>query len=302
MTLPAGARRIREAFEAAGGRPLLVAYVLAGHPDPESATAAAEAALDAGADMLEVGVPFSDPVADGPVIAAAAQAAVVAGASLETAIDLVRVLRERGRRQPILAMGYLNPILSRGAEATVPALAAAGVDGLIVPDLPAAEDRHVERLVADAGLGVAFLVAPNTSPERLELAIAASTAFLYVVPLYGVTGARDRVADHAVPLLRRIRSRAAGRVPVAVGFGVSRPEHVRTLAPATDAIVVGSAIVSALGEGGAGAVGDLVASLATGLARPAARPTARRAPPAGRRGGSRPGPARPRLARPAPRR
>jgi tryptophan synthase alpha chain len=175
---------------------------------------------------------------------------------------MVRRLRERGRRQPILAMGYLNPIVARGTAATVRALADAGLNGLIVPDLPAGEDPQLEREVADAGLGIAFLVAPNTSPERLERAIAASTAFLYVVPLFGVTGARDRVGVAAVPLLTRVREAAAGQVPVAVGFGVSRPEHVRALAPATDAIVVGSAIVSALDEGGPRGVGKLVALLA----------------------------------------
>jgi tryptophan synthase alpha chain len=262
MKLPAGARRIRDAFEAAAGRPLLVVYVIAGHPDPDTALAAADAALEAGADVLEVGVPFSDPVADGPVIASAARAAVANGAGLDTAIETVRTLRERGRRQPMLAMGYLNPIVAGGATATVRALAEAGVDGLIVPDLPAGEDPQLERAVGDAGLGISFLVAPNTAPDRLELAIGASTAFLYVVPLFGVTGIRDRVGDAAMPLLARVRATAAGRVPVAVGFGVARPAHVRALASAADAIVVGSAIVTALDERGPRGVADLVATLA----------------------------------------
>jgi tryptophan synthase alpha chain len=265
VSLPAGAQRVRDSFESAAGRPLLVAYVLAGHPDPATALEAADAALEAGADMLEVGVPFSDPVADGPVIASAARAAVANGAGLDTAIEMVRSLRERGRRQPILTMGYLNPIVAHGTAATLRTLSDAGVDGLIVPDLPAGEDPQVERAVAEAGLGIVFLVAPNTASDRLELAIAASTAFLYVVPLFGVTGARDRVGDAATPLLARVREVAAGRVPVAVGFGVSRPEHVRALAPSADAIVVGSAIVSALDERGPRGVADLVALLASAL-------------------------------------
>ena len=269
MRVPAGARRIRDAFEAANGRPLLVAYVLAGHPDPDTALEAADAALSAGADMLEVGVPFSDPVADGPVIASAARAAVASGRGLDTAIDIVRSLRDRGRRQPILVMGYLNPIVARGTRATVRELADAGVDGLIVPDLPAGEDRQLERAVADAGIGIAFLVAPNTTPDRLDLTIRASTAFVYVVPLYGVTGARDRIGDAATPLLARVRDAAAGRVPVAVGFGVSKPEHVRDLAPSADGIVVGSAIVSALDERGPRGVAELVASLVAALPQPA---------------------------------
>ena len=127
--------------------------------------------------------------------------------------------------------------------------------------------------MADAGLGIAFLVTPNTSAERLEGAIAASTAFLYVVPLYGVTGARDSVAATTVPLLDRIRAGAAGRVPVAVGFGVSRPEHVRELAPATDGIIVGSAIVAALEANGPDGVRRLVASLAAATTRGSAVPT-----------------------------
>jgi tryptophan synthase alpha chain len=264
MTLPRGAARIRAAFDAArtDDRAALVAYLMAGHPDDAASLAAAEAALEAGADLLEVGVPFSDPVADGPVIAAAGHATLAAGGGLESALRLVRALREAGHAQPLLCMGYLNPLVARGVRASLAALADAGADGLIVPDLPAGEDRQLERLIADAGLGVTFLVTPNTSDQRLEAAIRASTAFLYVVPLFGVTGARDGVADTTGPLLDRIRATAAGRIPVGVGFGVSRPEQVRELAPHADGVIVGSAIVAAMGRDGAPGVGRLVASLA----------------------------------------
>jgi tryptophan synthase alpha chain len=266
VSLPAGARRIREVFATASSehRGVLVVYLMAGYPDPDTATDAASEALSAGADLLEIGVPFSDPVADGPVIAAAGHAAVAAGAGVDTALDTVRALRARGHDQPILAMGYLNPIVARGRHRTLHELRDAGVDGLIVPDLPAGEDRQLERQVADAGLGVAFLVTPNSSPERLEGAIRASTAFLYVVPLYGVTGARDAVASTTIPLLERIRPATTGRVPIGVGFGVSRPEHVRELAVAADAVIVGSAIVAALDDGGPEGVGRLVRELAEG--------------------------------------
>lgn len=235
---------------------------MAGHPDEATALDAADAALRSGADLLEIGVPFSDPVADGPVIAAAGHAAVASGAGLDTVVRTVRALRERGRRQPILAMGYLNPLIANGTADALHELAAAGVDALIVPDLPADEDRQLERLVAHVGLGIAFLVAPNTPPQRVERAIRASTAFVYVVPLLGVTGARDRVAETAGGLLQRVRALAAGRIPVAVGFGVSRPEHVAELARDVDGIIVGSAIVAALNDGGPERVGSLVASLA----------------------------------------
>ncbi|HEX7171061.1 MAG TPA: tryptophan synthase subunit alpha [Candidatus Limnocylindria bacterium] len=264
MTLPAGAVRVRDAFAAAAvrDRRALVVYLMAGYPDEAGALDAADAALRAGADLLEIGVPFSDPVADGPVIAAAGHAAVAAGAGVETVLRTVRALRERGHRQPILAMGYLNPLVARGPEITLRQLRDAGVDALIVPDLPAGEDRQLERLTADAGLGIAFLVTPNSPPARLEGAIRRSTAFLYVVPLYGVTGARERVAATTAPLLERIRRTVGGRLPVAVGFGVSRPDHVRELAPAVDGVIVGSAVVAALDEGGPDAVGRLVGDLA----------------------------------------
>lgn len=271
MTLLAGARRVRDAFAraAAEDRRVLVTYLMAGYPDAATAIEASSAALDAGADLLEIGVPFSDPVADGPVIAAAAHAAVAAGAGAETAIQAVKALRERGHDQPILAMGYLNPIVARGLERTLAEFREAGVDGLIVPDLPAGEDPGLERLVADAGLGMCFLVTPNSSPARLEAAVRASTVFLYVVPLYGVTGARERVATTTVPLVERIRRTVDGRLPVAVGFGVSSAEHVRELAPVADGIIVGSAVVAALDADGAQGVATLVKELAAATTRTA---------------------------------
>ena len=269
MTVAAGARRIRAAFArtAADGRTALAAYLVAGHPDADASLGAAEAALQAGADLLEIGVPFSDPVADGPVIAAAGHAAVAAGGGVESALRLAAGLRDRGHRQPLLAMGYLNPIVARGRARTLRELAEAGIDGLIVPDLPAGEDRQLERDAAAAGLAMCFLVTPNTSPDRMERAIGASSGFLYVVPLYGVTGARDEVAASAGPLLDAIRHAARGRVPVAVGFGVSRPDHVRELGGHADGVIVGSAVVSALEAGGPEGVRRLVSDLSGGTDR-----------------------------------
>jgi tryptophan synthase alpha chain len=264
MSLPPGARRVREAFAAADreGRRVLVTYLMAGHPTEQDGIEAADAALRAGADILEIGVPFSDPVADGPLIAAAGHAAVEAGAGMATVLRTVRELRRRGRDHPIVAMGYLNPLVARGVERTLDELRDAGLDGLIVPDLPAGEDARLERAIARAGLGVTFLVTPNSTEQRLERATRASTAFLYVVPLYGVTGVRQSVAATSGPLLDRIRSHVAGRVPVAVGFGVSRPEHLRELAAVADGIIVGSAIVAAQNEAGAAGVAALVTDLA----------------------------------------
>jgi tryptophan synthase alpha chain len=275
VSLAPGARRVREAFARADAehRRALITYLMAGYPSEPAALEAVEAALEAGADLLELGVPFSDPVADGPVIAAAGHAAVAAGAGVDTVLRTARELREGGRTQPVIAMGYLNPLVARGVDRSLRELAAAGVDALIVPDLPAGEDPQFERRVASAGLGIAFLVTPNSTPARLEAAIRASTAFLYVVPLYGVTGVRDRVAETTRPLLERIRAAVAGRLPVAVGFGVSRAEHVRQLSTVVDGIIVGTALVTALDAGGASRVGELVADLAAATHLQPARPS-----------------------------
>lgn len=268
MSLPgAGPDRIRAAFAAAAEerRAAFIAYVVAGYPSATDAVDVAEAALEAGADILEIGIPFSDPMADGPVIAAASRASLAAGGGVRSAVDLARALRDRGARQPILAMSYLNPLLAHGTGQALEALAAAGIDGLIVPDLPVGEDPSFERAVASSGLAVSFLVAPNTPPDRLDEAVVASTAFLYVVPLLGVTGAREDLADGAVELIVRIRQAARGRAPVVAGFGISAASQVARLAEVADGVVVGSALVKAVaspnGSGGAARVRALVREL-----------------------------------------
>lgn len=255
---------VRDAFAAANqaGRTALVCYILAGFPSEADALAAAEAALASGADLLEVGVPFSDPLADGPTIADAGRVALEAGGGLPSAVRLVAALRAEGHQQPILVMTYLNPLLAAGERGTLRAVADAGADGLIVPDLPAGEMPQLERLAAELGLAMTFLVAPNTADERVASAIAASTGFLYVVPLLGVTGAREAMAEGAVELLERVRRLADGRLPVAAGFGISSPDQLARLAPVTDGVVIGSALVAAVRDGGPAALGSLVARLA----------------------------------------
>lgn len=264
-----GPQRIRGAFDAAAadGRTALIAYILSGYPTDADGLAAAEAALAAGADILEVGVPFSDPLADGPTIADAGRLALAAGGGLPSAQRLVASLRERGHDAPLLVMSYLNPLLAAGEHETLDALRAAGADGLIVPDLPARASPRMERLAASLGLALSFLVAPNTPPERVEQAVQASTGFLYVVPLFGVTGARDAVASGAYELIASLRDRAAGRVPVAAGFGLSSADQVAALASAADGLIIGSALVAALRDGGPQRMGTLVASLAAATLR-----------------------------------
>ena len=261
-----GSQRIHAAFTRAAdeGRAAFIAYVLAGHRSAEESAAVAEAALAGGADLLEIGVPFSDPMADGPVIAEAGRTAVRNGAGLRTARDVVRQLRAAGREQPLLLMTYRNPLRVAG-EDVLADLSADGVDGLITPDLPAGEEPSFERAAARAGLALSFLVAPNTSDERVEAVIAASTGFVYVVPRFGVTGSRDAVADGAAELIVRIRGAARGRAPVAAGFGISRPEHVAALRDAADGLIVGSLLVGLVNDAPEGVAPTSVQSAVTAL-------------------------------------
>ncbi len=213
MTGPAHPSGLRRA--AGEGRAAFIAYVLAGHRTADESPAVAAAALDGGADLLEIGVPFSDPVADGPVIAEAGRAAVRNGAGLHTAREVVHRLRAASHEQPLLLMTYRNPLRVAG-DGILAELAADGVDGLIVPDLPAGEEPSFERAAAEAGLALTFLVAPNTSDERVEAIIGASTGFVYVIPRYGVTGSRESVAavrqrcSPASARCRRSRARGSG--------------------------------------------------------------------------------------------
>lgn len=262
-----GPQRIRAGFDAAAAdrRTALIAYILSGFPSDKNALAGAEAALESGADMLEIGVPFSDPMADGPTIADAGRVALATGGGLASARRLVAALRRRGHRQPLMVMTYLNPLLAAGEGPTLRSLRDAGADGLIVPDLPARASPRTERLADSIGLAISFLVAPNTAGARLDAAIAASTGFVYVVPLFGVTGTRESVASGAAALVASIRDRAAGRVPVAAGFGIGTAGQVAELAAAADGLVVGSALVAAIRDGGPAALGVLIRELAGGV-------------------------------------
>jgi tryptophan synthase alpha chain len=261
-----GPARVRAAFQAAAeeGRAAFIAYVLAGHRTLDESLAVAEACIAGGADLLEIGVPFSDPMADGPVIAEAGRAVVAAGGGLGTAREVVRRLRAAGHAVPLLLMTYRNPLTAAG-DGTLAALAEDGVDGLIVPDLPAGEEPGFEAAAAEAGLALTFLVAPNTAPERIEAVIGSSTGFVYVVPRYGVTGARDGLEDFAAALVASVREAARGRAPIAAGFGISTRAQVVALGSRADGVIVGSALVAAIGQashdGGPKTAHDLVAHL-----------------------------------------
>ena len=225
----------------ARGETGLVTYVTAGDPDlPRSA--AVMSALDrAGADVIEVGVPFSDPVADGPVIERAAGRARAAGGTLASTLDLVGGLRH-SIRAPLVLFSYLNPLLAMGERRFCERAAAAGVDGVLVLDLPIEEAETFRAMAAAAGIDLIFLLSPTTTDRRIDAASSLGRGFLYVISRLGVTGARDTLAEDAPALVARVRSRTT--LPIAVGFGLSRPEHVRQVGRWADAAVVGSALVS----------------------------------------------------------
>jgi len=247
-----GARRIAAAFSraAAESRAALIPYVVAGYPDHETSLAAALAAADAGADLLEVGLPYSDPLADGATLQRATSAALRAGATLERSVALIAAISAARPDLPLVPMCYANQILGGGDGRAVAArLAAAGAAGVIVADVTPDEGARFEAVARDAGLAVVYLIAPTTTPERRAAVARRSGGFLYCVSLVGVTGARTSLPPSVRGLVAA--AKADSPVPVAVGFGVSRPAHVRMLVRAgADGVIVASALVDALGPSG----------------------------------------------------
>jgi len=248
----AGARRIASAFAAAraGGRAALIPYVVAGYPDAETGFEIALAAADAGADLLEIGLPYSDPLADGATLQRASGVALKAGATLERSLRLIERVGTARPDIPIVPMAYANQVLGGGDGAAVARrLASAGAAGVIVADLTPDEGAAFETVAREVGLAVVYLVAPTTPPERRALIATRTGGFLYCVSLVGVTGARSSLPATVGELVRDVR--AVSPVPVAVGFGVSKPEHVRAIAEAgADGVIVASALVDALGPDG----------------------------------------------------
>lgn len=259
------------AFAGARGenRAALIPYVVAGYPDDDVSLAAACAAIDAGADLLEIGLPYSDPLADGATLQRASHAALLAGASLERSLALVARVAAARPGIPLVTMGYANQLIGGGdGRARTIALAAAGASGVIIADLTPDEGAPFEVVAADAGLAVVYLVAPTTSAARRVTIAERSGGFLYCVSLVGVTGARTSLPPGVRTLVAALR--ADSPVPVAVGFGVSKSAHVRALAAAgADGVIVASALVDALGPEGrdVAAMARLVATLRAATAR-----------------------------------
>jgi tryptophan synthase alpha chain len=262
--------KLREAFDvaAANKRAALVAYLTYGDPDPTTSIDVVAAACAAGADVIELGVPFSDPSADGPSIQRAMERALAAGATLDGAIDAVAELRRRGITTPIVLFGYYNPVFVMGTSAFAARAAKAGVDAVLTVDLPIDELDELAAPLAAAGIGVIPLVAPTSTPDRVARLGALDAPFVYYISLTGVTGVK---AAAAVDPERLAAIRSASKAPVAIGFGIRTPDDARRFAAIADGVVVGSALVDRVADGpAAGAparVGELVRALAAATAR-----------------------------------
>jgi tryptophan synthase alpha chain len=225
----------------ASGELGIIAYITAGDPSLDATLKYVLALAEAGADVIELGVPFSDPLADGPTIQRASERALKAGASLAGVLDLVRRIRQTSQ-VPLVLFSYYNPILQMGLEKFATAAASAGADGVLATDLTPEESDDYRRILAAHHLDTIFLGAPTSTDERLAKIAACSSGFLYLISRTGVTGAKDALPDDLPALLRRARS--VTQLPIAVGFGISLPGHVSVLGGLADAAVVGSALVS----------------------------------------------------------
>ncbi|OUI95930.1 tryptophan synthase subunit alpha [Acetobacter indonesiensis] len=240
--------RIAARFQslAAQGRGALIPYLEAYDPDLETSLALLKAMPDAGADLIEIGMPFSDPSADGPVIQAAARRGLKAGATLPGVLAMVTEFRKDNAETPVILMGYLNPIEAYGYDRFCIDAAKAGVDGLIIVDLPPEEADVIEKPAEDAGLDIIRLVAPTTSDDRLRYVLSHASGFVYYVSITGITGTRAASTDDLKAALPRIR--AATSLPVAIGFGIRSPQQAATAASIADGAVVASALLATLAE------------------------------------------------------
>ncbi len=255
-----GAARIAAAFAGHGRRAALMPYLMGGYPDPGVCRHACEAAIDAGADLIELGIPFSDPLADGPVIHAAATKALGAGVRPD---DVLGICEAVSSECAIVLMVYANTVLAAGSDRFAERAAGVGAAGLIVPDLPHDEAEGLREVCDAAGVALVPLVAPTTPADRLAAISADARGFVYTVSLTGTTGERSALPEDLADTVERVR--AANTVPVAVGFGISTAEQASAVAELADGVIVGSRFVRAAGEGGASAVGALTRELAEAL-------------------------------------
>ena len=230
----------------AEGRAAFVAYVMAGDPDAATAAAILKGLPAAGADLIELGFPFSDPMAEGPPIQRAAQRALAKGMTLAGTLELVRGFRAGDTTTPLILMGYMNPLVTWGFEAFANAAADAGVDGLIVVDCPPEEAGPLADALDAAGVSLIRLATPTTDDERLKVVVKRTSGFVYYVSVAGVTGVKEADAAAVAPHVERVRK--ASGLPVAVGFGIKTPERASAIGRVSDAVVVGSALVDEVAE------------------------------------------------------
>jgi tryptophan synthase alpha chain len=244
--------RIAEKFceLAKKGESALICYVVAGYPDTETSKQVINALVNGGADIIEVGIPFSDPIADGPTIQAASNAALRKGMTPEKALNLVRSIRKQHPNLPLLAMTYSNILVRTGMKKFMSESKQCGLDGFILPDMPVEEADIYSLIASKLNLATVFLVSPNTPEARLRKIVAKTTGFLYVVSVYGITGARNSFQKYTLDTIRAVKQVAGAKVPVAVGFGISRPAHAKyMIAAGAEAVIVGSAVINKISAG-----------------------------------------------------
>ena len=223
------------------GRAALMPYFTLGFPDPQTSLAVVQAIANAGADLIELGIPFSDPLADGPTIQHSTQIALEQGMTVQRCLEMTAALRQQGVGQPLLLMGYYNPILAYGVERFAEQAALAGADGFIVPDLPPDEAGVLKAACQANDLALVFLLAPTTTPQRVVEVASQTGGFLYLVSLTGVTGARRSLPADLQTFVQMVRRSA--KTPLAVGFGISTPEQAQAVGEMADGVIVGSALV-----------------------------------------------------------
>jgi len=239
-----GIERIQQAF--GQGHPAFMPYSVLGYPNRQASLDVVKSLVEAGADLLELGVPFSDPLADGPTIQAATQKSLENGTTLRDCLAMTSELRRQGCDTPAVIMGYINPMLAYGLEQFVADAVAAGVDGFIVPDLPPEEAEELEALCDQHQLALIYLLAPTSTPERIKLVAEKSKGFIYLVSLTGVTGARNEMAPGLAQFVARVRDVTS--LPLAVGFGIGNGKQAQMVGQLADGVIVGSALVKRAGE------------------------------------------------------
>jgi tryptophan synthase alpha chain len=236
--------RLEKVF-ANNARKALVVYVTMGYPDVKSTPEIVMALIESGCDIIELGIPFSDPLADGPTIQHSSFAALQGGITPEICLEVAESIRQQ-TEVPLVFMGYFNPVLHYGLEAFCSQCARIGVDGLIIPDLPPEEGTELEKLTGKHGLDLIYLLAPTSDDERIEMVVEKSRGFVYLVSIIGVTGSRTELPEDLENLVARVRQKT--QLPICVGFGISTPEHAQRVAGMADGIIVGSRIIQLIDE------------------------------------------------------